>query len=173
MKDIGILTFNRAINYGAVLQAYALKTALSAMADAELINYRSPHIERLYRASLTSPASLVRAVVFGRRNGRFRTFIREISSRTVYGEKTVRSAPYARLVVGSDQVWNTACTGADLVYLPLGMPQAKCYAYAASFGRATLPPEEEPLFRRALSGLSVCSVRERSGADICRDRLGI
>lgn len=173
MKDIGILTFTRAINYGAVLQAYALQTVLSDYASAELICYKSPHIERLYHAFPRTPAALLHAVMFARRDRRFRAFMAEIASAEEYDEKTVFHTPYARLVVGSDQVWNLSCTGGDLAFLPLGMPQKKVYSYAASFGVSALPADVIPLFSRALSPMRVLSVREESGARICRESLGL
>ena len=47
---IGILTFHRAYNYGAVLQCYALKSVLSNMGhDAYVIDYRQPAIEDVYK----------------------------------------------------------------------------------------------------------------------------
>ena len=49
-KKIGILTFHNAHNYGAVLQAYALKTKLNRMGyKAKILNYQNPYIARLYR----------------------------------------------------------------------------------------------------------------------------
>ena len=45
---IGILTFQRAENYGAMLQAYALQTFLKSMSDGfdvEIIDYRNKAIE--------------------------------------------------------------------------------------------------------------------------------
>lgn len=45
---IGILTFHRAHNYGAVLQAYALVTYLKNIGhDAEIVDYRPESIELL------------------------------------------------------------------------------------------------------------------------------
>ena len=173
MKDIGILTFTRAINYGAVLQAYALQTVLCRYASAELIHYKSPRIERLYHAVPRTPAALLRAVMFARRDRRFRAFTDEISAAEIFDEKTLPRAPYKRLLVGSDQVWNLACTGGDLSFLSLGMPQKSIYSYAASFGLAALPADEIPLFSRALSRMRVLSVREESGARICREQLGL
>ena len=44
---IGILTFHRAINFGAVLQCYALYCILSDMGhDVEVIDYRPRYIEK-------------------------------------------------------------------------------------------------------------------------------
>lgn len=47
---IGILTFHRAHNYGAVLQCYALQQRLKmAGYDVSVIDYRQPAIERAYK----------------------------------------------------------------------------------------------------------------------------
>ena len=46
---IGILTFHRAENFGATLQAYALQTYLSQQGhDVNIIDYRCPAIEMTY-----------------------------------------------------------------------------------------------------------------------------
>ena len=46
---IGILTFHRAINYGAVLQCYALYTTLQSMGhDVEIIDYRPGTIQKYF-----------------------------------------------------------------------------------------------------------------------------
>lgn len=50
MKKIGILTFHRANNYGAVLQNYALQQALINLAvEVETIDYRCNDIENAYK----------------------------------------------------------------------------------------------------------------------------
>lgn len=47
--EIGILTYHRAYNYGAVLQCYALKEVLKRMGhDVYVIDYRQPDIETFY-----------------------------------------------------------------------------------------------------------------------------
>ena len=47
---VGILTFHNAINYGAVLQAYALQQSVMALgAECEIIDYRCPAVEKQYR----------------------------------------------------------------------------------------------------------------------------
>lgn len=44
---IGVLTFHRALNYGAVLQCFALFKTLKSMGhDVEIIDYRPLFIER-------------------------------------------------------------------------------------------------------------------------------
>ena len=48
MKRIGILTFHNAYNFGAVLQAYALKEYLQQNSNyiVEIINYKNEYIEK-------------------------------------------------------------------------------------------------------------------------------
>ena len=46
---LGILTFFNAHNYGAVMQAYALKTYLKSLGhEVQIINYRNPCIDKAY-----------------------------------------------------------------------------------------------------------------------------
>lgn len=50
---IGILTFHRAENFGAVLQAYALQSFLLQEGyDVRIIDYRNAAIERSYHISI-------------------------------------------------------------------------------------------------------------------------
>ena len=47
---VGILTFHRAHNYGAVLQCYALQETLKRMGhDVQVIDYAQPWIEEFYK----------------------------------------------------------------------------------------------------------------------------
>lgn len=49
MKKIGIITFHRANNFGAVLQCYALQETLSHLGyEAEVVDYREPFTELIY-----------------------------------------------------------------------------------------------------------------------------
>ena len=48
----GIITFHRAINYGGVLQAYALSKSLEKLGvEAEVIDYYCSYLEKMYRPS--------------------------------------------------------------------------------------------------------------------------
>ena len=47
---IGIITFHKAINYGAILQCYALQSFLKdAGYDVQILNYESPYIKSVYK----------------------------------------------------------------------------------------------------------------------------
>ena len=50
---IGILTFHKAINYGSVLQAWALQNTLKMNGyDSEIIDYEPKELRHLYETSL-------------------------------------------------------------------------------------------------------------------------
>ena len=57
MKKIGILTYHRSINYGAVMQAYSLSERLASEfpdCEVEIIDYMSKAAERLYHPSFSA-----------------------------------------------------------------------------------------------------------------------
>ena len=61
MKKIGIATFHYADNYGAVLQAYALRRTINCIegCQAELINYvPSGYMIHPYEASVTGISNM-------------------------------------------------------------------------------------------------------------------
>jgi len=80
---------------------------------------------------------------------------------------------YDYFIVGSDQVWNpnfspTRCRDEFLTFAP----EKKRIAYAASFGIADLPSEDEKNFRGWIRGMKAISVREHAGADIIKKLTG-
>ena len=171
MKKIGTLTFNRAINYGAVLQAFALKKKLEAYnEDVEVINYFQPHVESVY--SCKGKRGFIRYLFFNRRNRKFRKFNKEISSEKIYDKESIKQANYDKIIVGSDQVWNYFCSGGDETFL-LPNIKAKKYSYAASFGVGELSENQIGVFKENLSQFNYLSVREKTGQDICKNQLGL
>ena len=78
-KKVGILTFLHTLNYGAMLQAYALETVLrSAGFDAVQLDYRNPKVDAFEFKHATSLkgrlANLVRMPVIRRKAARFEEF---------------------------------------------------------------------------------------------------
>ena len=172
-KKIGILTFNRAMNYGAVLQALALKEKLSQYDDTEIINYRCELVEekcKLRQGDLVWDT--LRILLWGNRNRKFRKFIKEISSERVYGPQDVKEFPYEKIVVGSDQVWNYNRTGEDDAFVLAGS-DVKKYAYAASFGEGEIKEKQREVYKRELPNFRYIYVREQSGETICKEEFGV
>lgn len=129
-KKIGILTFHRALNYGALLQAYSLQRVLVDNGyDAELIDYRCKFIESYYvpwwKKMFISPKRFVAGIIFNgdilRRRGEFEKFTRtDIAvSSDKYESLMDLSAiqnRYDYFITGSDQVWSPVCAGFDKAY---------------------------------------------------------
>ena len=132
---IGILTFHRAHNYGAVLQCYALQEVLKGMGhEVEVIDYRQPWIEGFY--------SLFKFPTFNKQYPGFLDKLRYIKNlkwrknivdnkRIIFNDfinnnlqqsdkcKNMDDLRYDAIIIGSDQLWSPSCLGNqfDEIYL--------------------------------------------------------
>ena len=158
---IGILTFHRALNYGAVLQCYALQETLKSIGhNVEIIDYRPPCIEK-YRQSFSRLTLAQRNVVFAkikelivdillikkkhRANKAFDTFLNEQLHLSVpFNPLHPNIEQYDVVIVGSDQVWSpTICGGFDPIYWGnFSHEGTKLITYAASIGGHNIISEE-------------------------------
>lgn len=176
---IGILTFHRARNYGAVLQAYALQTYLESLGHhVFVIDYRPSYIENVYRlfkfgqwhdkgfiANLKwNIREILVSPIRWLRNYRFERFV----SQRLHLLRLDLDKPCADVdmfVFGSDQIWNPViCNGYDKYYLAdaEAFEGKKCIAYAVSVGRvANIESDCVQLLNR-LSGFDLIGVRENS-----------
>lgn len=181
---IGILTFHRAVNYGAVLQAYALKHTLDEHnCAARVADYRNPDIERAYGVLFFGGVRSIRGIVAGIanipvkliKNYKFRRFCRRLLALDPTGKDAnglrAMNGSYDAFVTGSDQVWNHGRSGFDKAYF-LDFASAKKYAYAASFGFDKLEDKNKKSYKQLLNDYQRISVREAQGAEIVRDLLG-
>lgn len=183
---IGILTFHRAVNYGAVLQAYALQKAIGGLgAKAEIIDYRNRYIESSYDPfSLKGNKikAIVKIALLGRirskKNRAFEHFSEKymnLSAAHYEDSEALKKAEeqYDAFVTGSDQVWNTDCADFDPAYfLTFVKDQKKKNSYAASFGFTAIPEGYVPEYKKRLSGYRNISVREESGKQIVKQATG-
>ena len=179
-KKIGILTSQKAVNYGALLQMYGLqKTVKELGAEAEIIDYDCPRISDCYQAFplrvLAHPRLFWHAVLNykeqSHRNQKFEQFEKK---HMTFSEKLGKKAlshvadRYDAYIVGSDQVWNPLITGGDSAYfLDFVKDRQKKFAYAASFGVSSWPvgyPSAEKMFE----DFRAISTHEKTGAGIVR-----
>lgn len=178
---IGILTFHRAINYGAVLQCYGLYETLRAAGhEVEVIDYRPEYIERYRRAisffdiqhqkTLSQKVKLFVASLFNcyskleaaRRFDRFlyKHFI--LSKIVRKPEEMIQK--YDIIFFGSDQIWSPQiCYGYDPIYWgQFTHEKTKLYTYAASLGGHNhLSYDEWIKVGRYLKAFESISVREK------------
>ena len=183
---IGIITFQRAYNYGAVLQAYALCRTINELGyRCEVIDYHNARFEKDYRkVSVLRSKSLreiVSALVHGRtRNKKRQLFVDFVESevgisKTAYYSNNIQEAnsEYDIFVTGSDQVWNLNLTDNDWhFFLDFVSSVKKKIAYAASIVALSNDEDREREIRDKIDSFHHVSLREKSGLQYVKD-LGI
>ena len=141
---VATLTFQSALNYGAALQAYALKEAIKELGhECDILNYKCLAIENAYKY-FPMPHSF-RGVISGVVNfsqgysrkkvfGRFATDCLKLGGPVNSENISERTKQYDTFIVGSDQVWNLKLTGGDNAYILDFATGKKRVSYAASAG---------------------------------------
>ena len=193
---IALYTIFRCTNYGAVLQAYALARVLRDILGegaVDVINHRMDPRDNHLLGKITNPntpwfqrwrnkrkfaARYFHPELFECRRAKtirlIDGFIRP-TQRIYKNPKELRGlSPYATVVVGSDQIWNPGLNHdfGHNQYLGTDLPDGQDrVAYAASFGVSELPEECRDEYRIALSRFRIITVREESGAEICKSLL--
>lgn len=172
-KKCGIITFHRAHNYGAVLQAYALQRAVSKLGYyVGIIDYSPDTINTGYalvpKKSKVTWGRYIKAWVGffldikrkTRRFKKFNDFINRKLNLLCVNDKCVDV-----LLLGSDQIWNPHLTGAvDPVYFGFIEPMKpkRIISYAASMGTTELDGAQRDSFFSYLNNLDYIGVREDS-----------
>lgn len=185
MKKTGILTFHRAINYGAVLQSYALQQTVASLgADCEIVDYICPRIVSDYkpfRIGKKNPlADFVKSCIMFRRRAKrakaFQSFFNNclVKSARSYTPETLTEAKkdYDVLITGSDQVWSPNCVGFDPAYFLTFADSRQKYSYAASFAVTELPKDRVDEYKSRLKDFQAYSVREKSGEKLVKQLTG-
>ena len=175
-KKIGVVTFHRAINYGAAFQTYALQKCIRDLGYAvEVLDYRCDFLEKLhnpYNLQLyRTPFHFLRALLKNRikKDNRkaFRTFQQNnVVVSAPYDKQNLYAAndEYSAFIVGSDQVWNYQCTNFDKTYfLDFVTNNHKKYSYAASVGINLNRPTLQAEYLRLLGSYRTLCVREAQG----------
>lgn len=183
-KTVGILTFHRALNYGAVLQAYALKWVCNEMGfDAHIIDYDYDAGAELagpiagFCAAKNKKAALPNLVrgLLGqsyvhKRAQAFAAFRRKYlaESAPCDSPEDIAALDYDALIAGSDQIWNRGITRNryDPVFFMDFETSARKILYGASAEDVPFPGEKGEAFLKALQGLQGCvGIREQKLAD--------
>lgn len=179
---IGILTFHDEVNYGSLLQAYAMQSALIQLGYEAVIIDRwfQPCQDRLYgvfrkRSLLECIKFLIGIISFNGmvskylRMWRSRRFIRTRLHLTAYHFCEHEDAPkdlgVDLIIVGSDQVWHPDAR--PDIYLLNWVRGVPGIAYAASFGVKDIPDEMREFYRNGFKNFfRAIGVRELEGVRI-------
>lgn len=180
--NIGILTFHRAINYGAFLQAYSLCKALNQENDikAEVIDYSMQSAWDFYDIrtwNLKKKLKSIKQIKYRKKQNT--VFIQSVDdNRGVFSEKMLVSddveefrkfveSRYDAIIVGSDEVWKVNhMRGFPNPYFLPGNYGCKKFSYAASFGKSvSLKNDNEKKMRDMLNEFEILSVRDEIAYD--------
>lgn len=175
---VGILTYHAALNYGAVLQCYALRKAIEDLGnDSVVINYVDDNQEK--NASMYRHGSGLRRLLvnlaflpfhFARKTKmeHFDTFRRNnlnLTYRVKNKEELlelIRDLALDAVVVGSDQVWNPNVRDfTSSFFLPFDGDYKKI-GYAVSLGDASI--EQLKQYADLIDDFDSISVRESESA---------
>lgn len=174
---IGILTYHRAHNYGAVLQAYALKTFLNkkGVKNVYFVDYWPEYhkdVYRLFRRNYYKQLFLVRKIkyIIGfflhlfnsiKKNKAFSIFIDNFLE-----PKEKPEANYDIVIYGSDQIWRYQDFPGIHGYNPIyfASEDIKAHyriAYSASMGIIHDTDESRVFLSKALKNFDFIGVREK------------
>lgn len=174
-KKAGIVTFHKAHNYGALLQAYALKRTLERLSiNVVFIDFDNESLDKNYRLfpkiSNSSLSYNVKQIIktlldFNRkfkRHKRFNEFIdKHLHSYAINESKLKLDLVF----LGSDQIWNPNITG-QLEPIFFGqhpnLDVDKVVSYAASMGNGMNKLNLNDKFKNLLLGVDCIGVREKA-----------
>lgn len=178
---IGILTFHRAHNYGAVLQCYALQEVVKSMGhEVEVIDYRQPWTEKVYkvfslsvfmRSSIMGKLMLVRNLPKRYRMVNYRKkFFSDFNDSYLDISMPchdVLPQYYDVYLIGSDQLWSASCMGGDFDDVYLGdfvhPKKSRIVGYALSSNRdSIIRLSRSKKLAKALDNFYALSFREKS-----------
>lgn len=185
-KKVGIITYHRSQNYGAQLQAYALRKVVEKLGcDAEVIDCNTIGENKGFEWHWESPRSIAGAIrnnilrLFGerKRNKKIQDFSQIVIKRSMacLDRKSLDKliTTYDYVITGSDQVWHpNICEGNTLFFLDLPIPNDRKIAYAPSFGVSDYTAMQASQYMPLIKEIKHLSVREESGADMIKKYTG-
>ena len=176
IMNVGILTFHNAVNYGAVLQCYALSSFLrKSGCNVSVINYCNKDLLSCYKVfdrhrfiKRSTPLNMVNRFFTElslfpyriRRDIQFSKFIEEEFN--LLDPTPDNMATLDLIVIGSDQVWNTKLTkGFDSYYWGnfRRAKDARLISYAASI-EEFWDSNDDGVAKNLLRNFDAISVRE-------------
>lgn len=175
---IAILTFQFADNYGAMLQAYALRTYLISIGhDVSFVPYYPNSAKKVYSInpfikgiSLKNRIKLILNYKNHKLQNELFEHFREqyLSCNTCFSEeKQVIDylMDYDLLICGSDQIWNNNITGNTTIYYG-GDSKIKRISYAASLGTKHLTNIQKSYSEKFFPLFNKISVREKQSKEL-------
>lgn len=187
---IAILTLPLYVNYGGILQCYALQTVLERMGyNVKVLSKPQYGISYYWIYPLAVCKRLIKRYIFGKDVDILRApheivrkntdrFIRQYINKYYCKDWTSDiDKKFDAVVVGSDQVWRPEYSQPiEFAFLSfLGDSKIKRISYAASFGvdKCEYTEEQLKVCSAFLKKFDAVSVREISGIELCRSYFAV
>lgn len=187
-KSVGIITFHRAPNFGAALQAFALQRTIMNLGHAcaiidyasvlncssyELFNFRPSRSN--FKRNVRTLRKLCSHLMLRIRFSNFRSqHLRLTKTYHSSIELTQESLGFDTYITGSDQVWNPQMMDERCLpayYLDF-VKSGRRVAYAPSFGVSEIPQARRDMTAACLRRFDFLSAREDTGCKIIRELTG-
>ena len=184
-NKIAIVTFHNAINFGAILQSYALNKYINNCGfQCETIDYHSKKIDssyKLFKFNIKKIKGTINSILGIKNNlskhikfKQFRNKYIKISKIKYYSNNVKKTNNiYTSFITGSDQVWNLDLSDDNNYYLDFVDEKNKRNSYAASFGNIDMLEKHEEYIKNILSKYNVISVREESAKIKLKEKFNI
>lgn len=189
-QKVGVITFHCTDNPGSVLQAYALQQTVRSIGyECDVINYQKcgwkDRIINGFAGSIKRkthlPLSLARMIAeksVARCYVKYDAFRKEYMN--VVPDKPIQTADeissfggnYAKIITGSDQVWNPGNPKVDETHFLSFAEKYQKIAYAVSFGTDDIEEKLKAKIAEWIADIPFLSVRETQGAEIVRNLTG-
>lgn len=179
-RKIGILTFHKSINYGSVLQAWALQKMISLLGyQSEIIDYEPKEYYKIYGTKVLASVDFKRKVKtllkFRKKEklqfdkfDEFRNNELKLSKQKYnYNlQMDYLNEKYDMLITGSDQIWNINLLDCDpIFFLPFNF-KGKKIAYACSINNGNVNERyTSEWLKQWINDYDFISIREKSGVD--------
>lgn len=187
---IGILTFQHARNFGALLQCYALQEILKKEGyDVSIIDYRQKNIDNSnkfnYKLIIKYIIKLRPLATYYTFKAQWKKLKGTINYKIFANNFFLLTRPcqntnipnFDKYIIGSDQVWSLACTGNELDETYFGnfnhLPTSTLIGYAISTNMTSLNCLGSNNLRKYISNFNYVSFREKEIANKIEDFTGI
>lgn len=188
---IGLITFHDALNYGAVLQAYATQKYLNNRGhECIIIDYVNETREKAYDMKAQTIQGIkekkfksaikmaIGSVFMKKREMSFFKFTSKHMVKTKNKYKQIHkldelNKEFDYFIIGSDQVWNPKNNGEDMTYLlEFVKDKNKTVSYASSFGASEVPEYLMNSYKKNFNSIKHLSTRENLGVNIIKSLTG-
>ncbi|AYN66093.1 polysaccharide pyruvyl transferase family protein [Euzebyella marina] len=178
---IALVTIHNVTNYGAILQAYATKIALSKYGEVTVVDYQNQYLNKnMHKVRFEASVHGIKMLVHDLLNllwrtrllSRFKHFTdTNLNLTATLGDKDLLEGKLGKFdiyVCGSDQIWNPVVVSPidkidPIFFLSFAPDEAKKFSYASSIGHHYFTQEEKQQVQSLLDNFDMISVRESDG----------